>query len=38
MKNQLEVRGTLVARGFANQELDVELYVEGQATPVAKTR
>ncbi len=37
VKNQVEVRGTVVAHGFANQELNVELYVEGQATPVAKT-
>ena len=26
------------AKGFAGQTLDVELFVEGQATPVAKTR
>jgi uncharacterized membrane protein len=38
VKNSLEVKGTLVARGFANQELPVELYVEGQEAPVAKTR
>jgi len=38
VKNSLEVKGTLVVRGFANQELPVELYVEGQDTPVAKTR
>ena len=38
VKNQLEVRGTLVARGFANQTIDVELFVEGQPTPVAKTQ
>ncbi len=38
VKNSLEVKGTLVVRGFANQELPVELYVEGQETPVAKTR
>jgi hypothetical protein len=38
VKNQVEVRGNLVAHGFANQRLDVELYVEGQATPVAKTQ
>ena len=37
MKNQLEVRGTVVAHGFTNQDLNVELYVEGQPTPVAKT-
>ncbi len=38
VKNQVEVRGNLVARGFPNQRLDVELYVEGQETPVAKTQ
>jgi len=38
VKNQLEVRGTLVAHGFANQSIVVELYVEGQADPVAKTQ
>jgi hypothetical protein len=37
VKNALEVKGTLVARGFANRELPVELYVEGQEAPVAKT-
>ena len=37
VKNQVEVRGTVVAHGYTNQELAVELYVEGQATPVAKT-
>jgi Putative glutamine amidotransferase len=37
VKNQVEVRGTVVARGYNNQELNVELYVEGQATQVAKT-
>ena len=37
VKNQLEVRGTVVAHGFTNQDLNVELYVEGQPTPVAKT-
>ena len=37
VKNQVEVRGTVVAHGYTNQDLNVELYVEGQATPVAKT-
>ena len=37
VKNQVEVRGTVVAHGFANQELNVELYVEGQSAPIAKT-
>ncbi|APW63797.1 glutamine amidotransferase [Paludisphaera borealis] len=38
VKNKLEVRGALSARGYAGQQLDVELYVEGQTSPVAKTR
>jgi uncharacterized membrane protein len=38
VKNQLEVRGTIVARGFANQDLDVELRVEDQPAPVARTK
>ena len=37
VKNQLEVRGTVVAHGFTNQDLNVELYVEGEQAPVAKT-
>ncbi len=37
VKNQVEVRGTIVAHGYASQDLDVELFVEGQALPVAKT-
>ena len=37
VKNQLEVRGTLAARGFSGQTIDVELFVEGQSAPVAKT-
>ncbi len=37
VKNRLDVRGTLVAHGFANQQLNVELFVEGQAAPVAKS-
>jgi uncharacterized membrane protein len=38
VKNQLQVRGTLLVRGFPNQTLEVELYVEGQDTPVATQR
>ncbi|MGE5754975.1 MAG: glutamine amidotransferase [Planctomycetaceae bacterium] len=38
VKNQLQVRGTLVVRGFANQPIDVEMYVEGQTPPVATQR
>ena len=38
VKNRLAVRGNIVARGYAGQTLEVELFVEGQATPVAKTR
>jgi hypothetical protein len=35
VKNQLVVRGVLVARGFPNQPIDVEMYVEDEAKPVA---
>ncbi len=38
VKNNLEVTGTLQARGFANQTLDVELMVEGTPVPVAQTK
>jgi len=38
VKNKLEVRGTLSAHGFGGRTLDVELYVEGQTLPAAKTR
>jgi uncharacterized membrane protein len=37
VKNQHEVRATLLAHGYPNQKLSVELYVEGQDKPVAKT-
>jgi hypothetical protein len=35
VKHQLVVNGVLVARGFANQPIDVEMYVEDEARPVA---
>jgi uncharacterized membrane protein len=38
VKNNLEVRGNLVARGFANRTLDVELFAEGVPIPVARTK
>ncbi len=38
VKNQLEVKGTLLARGYANQTLDVELFVEDNPVAVAKTK
>jgi uncharacterized membrane protein len=38
VKNELQVHGNLVARGFANQTLGVELYVEDQPVAVAKSR
>jgi uncharacterized membrane protein len=38
VKHQLQLRGALVVRGFPNQPIDVELFVEGQNDPVAKTR
>ena len=37
VKNQVEVRGSVIAHGYANQDLNVELYVENEPTPVAKT-
>jgi len=38
VKNQLEVRGSLSARGYVGETLEVELHVEDQPTAVAKTR
>ena len=38
VKNQMEVKGTLLVRGFANQPIDVEMMVEGQSDPVATRR
>ncbi|HEX3448497.1 MAG TPA: glutamine amidotransferase, partial [Isosphaeraceae bacterium] len=38
VKNKADVKVSMRAPGFANQTLDVELWVEGQAVPVAKTR
>ena len=38
VKNKLDVRGTVLARGFAGQTLDVELFVEGQSAAVAQTK
>jgi hypothetical protein len=38
VKNRLEVKGTVLARGFTGQPLEVEMYVEGQSAPVARTR
>jgi hypothetical protein len=35
VKNQLQVKGTLVVRGFPNQPIAVEMLVEGQTEPVA---
>ncbi|ODU00932.1 MAG: hypothetical protein ABS79_02545, partial [Planctomycetes bacterium SCN 63-9] len=37
VKNQLDVRGTLSARGYSDQPIAVELLVDGQPEPVAKT-
>jgi hypothetical protein len=36
VKNKLEVRGTLSARGFSGQTIEVELHVEGESEPVAR--
>jgi uncharacterized membrane protein len=38
VKNQLQIKGNVLARGFANQTLDLEMYVEGQDGPVATKR
>jgi uncharacterized membrane protein len=38
VKNRLPVRGNIVAKGYAGKTLDIELSVEGQLAPVAKTR
>jgi hypothetical protein len=38
VKNVLQVRGTLLARGFAGQTIEVEMLVEGQTDPVATHR
>jgi uncharacterized membrane protein len=38
VKNKMEVKGTLQARGFANRTLDVELFQEDKSVAVAKTR
>ena len=37
VKNRLEVKGTILARGFTGQPIEVKMFVEGQAEPVAKT-
>ncbi len=36
VKNELRVRGTLGVRGFANQDLEVELYIDDNPKPAAK--
>jgi uncharacterized membrane protein len=36
IKQQLQVSGTVAVRGFPNEDIEVELYAEGQATPVDK--
>ncbi|GAC1464722.1 MAG: glutamine amidotransferase [Isosphaeraceae bacterium] len=38
VKNQLEIKATLLVRGFASQTLDVEMLVEGHDEPVATQR
>ena len=37
VKNNLQVRGNIVAKGYSGQTLMVELFVEGKITPIAKT-
>jgi uncharacterized membrane protein len=38
VKNQMIVKGTLLARGFENQTLEVEMLVDGKDEPVATQR
>ena len=38
VKNNIQVKGTLLVRGFPNERLDLELFVEGQNEPVATQR
>ncbi len=38
VKNTTEIKGNLTARGFANQTLEVELFVEDRPDAVAKTK
>lgn len=38
VKNQLEVRGSLSARGYVGETIEVELHVEDQPSAVARTR
>jgi uncharacterized membrane protein len=38
VKNQLQVKGTLLAKGFPNQTVDLDMFVEGQDEPVATQR
>jgi hypothetical protein len=38
VKNEVEIRGTLKAIGFTGEPIEVELMVEGQATPAAKVQ
>lgn len=37
VKNKLEVKGTLAARGFTGAPIEVKMFVEGQTEPVART-
>jgi uncharacterized membrane protein len=38
VKNEPAIRGTVVARGFPDKEIEVGLYVEDEKTPVATKR
>jgi hypothetical protein len=38
VKNELKVRGVISARGFANQDLEVEMYVDDGIKPVATAK
>lgn len=37
VKNKIEVKGTLLSRGFPGEPIEVKMFVEGQAEPVART-
>ncbi len=38
IKNNLEIKGTIVARGFPNERLDLQMFVEGDEGPIAQQR
>ncbi|MHC5538131.1 vWA domain-containing protein [Singulisphaera rosea] len=38
VKNQLLINGSVVARGFSNKSIDVEMFVDDDKEPVARTK